>query len=137
MLRTALNPHHWCVVRTVGREPGERSEGAAGLLTALQLATRMIDDYGARRIVIFDGQPSDGAKVVASIDLDGSANATAAPEPYPSDAGAFRALLVLRDAAATLDARLADGEIPPTGDDYNHLLAAVAVACAAVRLQGL
>lgn len=83
MLRTALNPHHWCVLRWKRAEPhkpgdeGVRTDGCRGLAVALAKACDAINDQGARRVTIFEGQPSDGARVVARIDLDGLPDANA------------------------------------------------------------
>lgn len=71
MRKLQLDRHHWCVVSTVNREPGERSEGIHGLENALRLAVGYINDYGVTKVVIFDGIPADGAKVIARINLDG------------------------------------------------------------------
>lgn len=71
MMKMQLDPHHWCVVQTF-RESGEPwSESTRGLANAFTIATRYINELGVRSVVIFDGQPSDGAKLIARINLDG------------------------------------------------------------------
>lgn len=70
MLKMQLDPFHWYVVRTSGQK-GEISEGTRGLANALVVATKYINERGVRRVVVFNGQPSDGAKIVAIVDLDG------------------------------------------------------------------
>lgn len=45
--------------------------GAYSLEAALGDCLLVLAIHGARRAAIFDGQPSDGARVVVRIDLDG------------------------------------------------------------------
>lgn len=78
MFRTALSPHHWYVIKWTSERKTEMSDGTRGLPSALLKACSAIDDQGARRVTIFDGQPSDGARVVAVIDANGVALADGA-----------------------------------------------------------
>lgn len=78
--------------------------GASDLHLALVAAVLNMDSAGLRSAAVFAGQPSDGAKVVARVNLDGL--------PDHNDR---------LENCRRYDERMDELELAPNGDDYNAL----------------